>query len=136
MDKELLRDGLLFINEDNPGESVIVNFYTFVCLIKGIIIAYGKISETEAKYIINSSPMLTVPPQNYLAACLLGHEEEYYWAMITAHGERYFEKGFSYAVPNGYYEWESKYIKDHNLKTHSLVYKDEERWSCWKSKKV
>lgn len=116
MDKELLRDGLLFINEDNPGESVIVNFYTFVFLIKGIIIAYGEISETEAKYIINSSPMLTVLPKNYLAACLLVHEEEYYWVMITALGERYFEKGFRYAVPDDYDQWESKYIKEHNSK--------------------
>lgn len=30
MDKELLIDGLLFINEDNPGESIIVNFYIFL----------------------------------------------------------------------------------------------------------
>lgn len=124
--KSTLKDDLLFINDDNPSESVIVNFYTFVSLVKGIIIAYGKKSEDEAEFIINNSAMLTVPPQNYLEACLLGHEEEYYWAMVISHGDRYFEKGFSYAAPDSYDEWESKYIKDNNLKTHSLLYKDEE----------
>ncbi len=70
--------------------------------------------------------MLNVPPQNYLEACLLGHEEEYYWAMVISHGDRYFEKGFSYAAPGSYDEWESKYIKDNNLKTNALIFKDEE----------
>lgn len=124
--KSNLKDGLVFINEDNPNESVTVNFYTFVSLVKGIMIAYGKKSEGEAESIINNSPMLTAPPQNYLGACLLGHEEEYYWAMVISHGDRYFEKGFSYAAPDSYDEWESKYIADNKLKTHSLLYKDEE----------
>jgi len=70
--------------------------------------------------------MLTVPPQSYLEACLLGHEEEYYWAMVISHGDRYFEKGFSYAAPDSYDEWESKYIKDNNLKTNTLIYKNGE----------
>lgn len=109
--KSTLKDGLVFINDDNPGESVIVNFHTFVSLVKGIMVAYGNKSEGEAESIINKSPMLTAPPQNYLEACLLGHEEEYYWAMVISHGDRYFEKGFSYAAPDNYDEWERKYIK-------------------------
>ncbi|MDT3409816.1 hypothetical protein [Kosakonia cowanii] len=120
--KSNLKDGLVFINDDNPGESVIVNFYTFVSLVKGIMIAYGNKSEGEAESIINNSAMLTVPPQNYLEACLLGHEEEYYWAMVISHGDRYFEKGLSYAAPDSYEEWESEYIKDNNLKTNTLIY--------------
>ncbi|MDY0886088.1 hypothetical protein [Kosakonia sp. CFBP8986] len=124
--KSTLKDGLVFINDDNPGESVIVNFYTFVSLVKGIMVAYGNKSEGEAESIINNSPMLTVLPQNYLEACLLGHEEEYYWAMVISHGYRYFEKGFSYSAPDSYDEWESKYIKDNNLKTNALIFKDEE----------
>lgn len=123
--KSTLKDGLIFINYDNPNESVIVNFYTFVSLVKGITIAYGNKSEGEAESIINNSAMLTVPPQNYLEACLLGHEEEYYWAMVISHGDRYFEKGFSYSAPDSYDEWESKYIKDNNLKTNALIFKDE-----------
>lgn len=117
-----LKDGLVFINDDNPGEFVIVNFYTFVRIVKGIMIAYGKKSEDEAESIINNSAMLTVPPQNYLEACLLGHEEKYYWAMVISHGDRYFEKGLSYAAPDSYEEWESEYIKDNNLKTNTLIY--------------
>ena len=78
-----------------------------------------------ATAIINNAPMLTAPPQNYLEACLLGHEEEYYWAMVISHGDRYFEKGFSYAAPDSYDEWESKYINDNNLKTNTLIFKDE-----------
>jgi len=124
--KSTLKDGLVFINDDNPSESVIVNFYTFVSLVKGIMVAYGNKPEGEAESIINKSAMLTVPPQNYLEACLLGHEEEYYWAMVISHGDRYFEKGFSYAAPDNYDEWESKYIKDNNLKTNTLIYKDGE----------
>jgi hypothetical protein len=120
--KSNLKDGLVFINDDNPGESVIVNFYTFVSLVKGIMIDYGNKSEGEAESIINNSAMLTVPPQNYLEACLLGHEEEYYWAMVISHGDRYFEKGLSYAAPDSYEEWESEYIKDNNLKTNTLIY--------------
>ena len=120
--KSNLKDGLVFINDDNPGESVIVNFYTFVSLVKGIMIAYGNKSEGEAESIINNSAMLTLPPQNYLEACLLGHEEEYYWAMVISHGDRYFEKGLSYAAPDSYEEWESEYIKDNNLKTNTLIY--------------
>lgn len=123
--KSTLKDGLVFINYDNPVESVIVNFYTFVSLVKGIMIAYGNKSEDEAESIINNAPMLTAPPQNYLEACLLGHEEEYYWAMVISHGDRYFEKGFSYSAPDSYDEWESKYIKDNNLKTNALIFKDE-----------
>ncbi len=124
--KSTLKDGLVFINDDNPGESVIVNFYTFVSLVKGIMIAYGNKPEGEAESIINNSSMLTVPPQNYLEACLLGHEDEYYWAMVISHGDRYFEKGFSYAAPGSYDEWESKYINDNNLKTNALIFKGEE----------
>lgn len=123
--KSTLKDGLVFINDDNPGETVIVNFYTFVSLVKGIMIAYGNKSEDEAESIINNAPMLTAPPQNYLEACLLGHEEEYYWAMVISHGDRYFEKGFSYAAPDSYDGWENKYINDNNLKTNSLIFKDE-----------
>ncbi|WP_312118526.1 hypothetical protein [Kosakonia cowanii] len=126
INKSTLKDGLVFINDDNPGESVIVNFYTFVSLVKGIMVVYGNKSEGEAESIINNSPVLTVPPQNYLEACLLGHEEEYYWAMVISHGDRYFEKGFSYAAPDSYEEWESKYIKDNNLKTNALIFKGEE----------
>ncbi|WP_263753779.1 hypothetical protein [Kosakonia cowanii] len=124
--RSTLKDGLVFINDDNPVESVIVNLYTFVSLVKGIMIAYGNKSEDEAESIINNAPMLTAPPQNYLEACLLGHEEEYYWAMVISHGDRYFEKGFSYAALGSYDEWESKYIKDNNLKTNALIFKDEE----------
>jgi len=124
--RSTLKDGLVFINDDNPVESVIVNLYTFVSLVKGIMIAYGNKSEDEAESIINNAPMLTAPPQNYLEACLLGHEEEYYWAMVISHGYRYFEKGFSYAALGSYDEWESKYIKDNNLKTNALIFKDEE----------
>lgn len=80
--KSTLKDGFIFINDDNPNESVIVNFYTFVSLVKGIMIAYGNKSEGEAESIINNSAMLTLPPQNYLEACLLGHEEEYYWLWL------------------------------------------------------
>ena len=123
--RSVLKDGLVFINDDNPVESVIVNLYTFVSLVKGIMIAYGNKSEDEAESIINNAPMLTAPPQNYLEACLLGHEEEYYWAMVISHGDRYFEKGFSYAAPDSYDGGESKYINDNNLKTNALIFKGE-----------
>jgi len=123
--KSTLKDGFIFINDDNPNESVIVNFYTFVSVVKGIMSAWGNKLGGEAGSIINNSAMLTLPPQNYLEACLLGHEEEYYWAMVISHGDRYFEKGFSYAAPDSYDEWESKYINDNNLKTNTLIFKDE-----------
>jgi len=46
--------------------------------------------------------------------------------MVISHGDRYFKKGFSYAAPDSYDEWESKYIKNNNLKTNALIFKDEE----------
>ncbi|WP_312689902.1 hypothetical protein [Kosakonia sp.] len=123
-ENEKLQDGLVFVSADNPDEFVIVNFATWVSLIRGIMIFYGGKSEKEAQEIINNTPLFTLPPQNYLAACLLGHEEEYYWAMVMSHGDRYFDKGYSHTAPEGYLAWEDNYIKEHNLANASLIFND------------
>lgn len=119
-----LKDGLVFVNEENPSEYVMVNFFTWVNLIKGVMVFYGKKTEEEAQKIISNAPLLSIPPKNYFEACLLGHEDGYYWAMVMSHGDRYFEKGFSYTAPDDYFEWESKYIKDHNLEKNTLIFND------------
>ncbi|WP_447884899.1 hypothetical protein [Serratia fonticola] len=119
-----LKDGLKFVNEFNPNETIIVNFYSWVSLIKGIMVFYGKKTEEEAQSIINSSPIFITPPQNYLEACLLGHEDEYYWAMVMSNGERYFEKGFDRTAPDNYFEWEDKFINDHRLERDTLIFSD------------
>lgn len=46
---------------------------------------------------------------------MLCHEEEYHWAMIIAHGEYYWNKGFNIELPDNYDEWLDNYRKTFNL---------------------
>ncbi|SCC12795.1 hypothetical protein GA0061071_106160 [Kosakonia oryzendophytica] len=124
IENEKPQDGLLFVDENNPNDFIIFNFYTWVSIIKGIMVFYGQKTEDEAQRIINNTPLFTRPPQNYLEASLLGHEEEYYWAMVMSHGERFFDKGYSYTAPEGYLAWEDNYIQEHNLAKASLFFND------------
>lgn len=119
-----LIDKLVFLNESNKNESVTINFYSWVHIIYGVIIFYGRKSEEEASYIINNTPMFTTPPKNFMEVCMLGHEDEYYWGMVMSHGDRYFEKGFTRTAPDDYYEWEEDYIRDHQLEINTLVFND------------
>ncbi len=116
------KDGLIFSSESNPNEMIVVNFHSWTEIIKGIMIFYGKKTEQEAQAIIDSAPLFTIPPKNYAEACMLGHEDEYYWAMVMSHGDRYYEKGFSRNTPHDYFDWELEYIKKHNLEEKTLIF--------------
>ncbi|WP_324021344.1 hypothetical protein GC090_08240 [Pantoea sp. JZ29] len=121
---EKIKDGLKYVSENNSNETVTVNFYSWVNLIKGIMIFYGMKTEDEAQSIIDDNPLFNNPPHDYFEACLLGHDDEYYWAMVMSHGDRYFEKGFSRVAPDDYYEWESNYLKEHGLASETLIFSE------------
>lgn len=44
--------------------------------------------------------------------------------MLIVYGERYWEKGINSQEPEGYFEWETQYRKDHNLAEESFEFND------------
>ncbi|CAI0845416.1 hypothetical protein [Serratia ficaria] len=121
--KEIV-DGIVFKDEDDPRETVIFNFHTWVEMLKGIIIKYAHKSEDEAESLVLSSSLVCKPIRNYMAVCLRSHELEYHWAMLIAYGEQYWLKDIERKQPAGYLEWEAQYSKANKLAEESFVFSD------------
>lgn len=122
--KNKFSDGLLFKNENDPSETVIFNYYSWVEIIKAIIVKYADRTLNEAELLIENSKTINSPIENYMDAMVLCHDFEYHWAMLIVYGDQYWLRGISSQEPNGYFEWETQYRKDHNLAEESFVFID------------
>ncbi|AOM41993.1 hypothetical protein [Xenorhabdus hominickii] len=115
IDKENIVDGIIITHEDNPNKKLIFNFYSWVEVLKAIIVKYANKSESEAEYLVLNHPAVYGYKNSYMSVALLGHESEYDWAMLMAYGHEYWEKGVPAYEPEGFDEWLEQYKKEHNL---------------------
>lgn len=79
-------DGIRF-NDSN--ESVVFNYYSWVELIKAIIVKYANKTEGEAERIVLASPLVRITENDYMSVALRSHESEYHWAMLIAYGDQF-----------------------------------------------
>ncbi|QEU62919.1 hypothetical protein KDRO_F08550 [Kluyveromyces lactis] len=124
INKDKIVDGVVFKDEDDPEETVIFNFHTWVEMLKAIIVKYANKKEDEAESMVLSSSLVCKPIDNYMAVSLRSHELEYHWAMLIAYGEQFWLKGVSSKQPDDYLIWDENYRKDHNLAEESFVFSD------------
>ncbi|HHP7836714.1 MULTISPECIES: hypothetical protein [Serratia] len=106
INKSSLVDGILFRDENDSNETVVFNFYTWVEMLKAIIVKYAQKSESDAELLVLSSSLVCKPINSYTAVCLRSHEIEYHWAMLIAYGEQYWLKGVESKQPDGYFDWD------------------------------
>ncbi|PHM64985.1 hypothetical protein Xsto_02447 [Xenorhabdus stockiae] len=125
IDRKNIVDGILIEDVRYPDKYVIFNFYTWVELLKGIIVNYAKKSENEAEHLIMNDPLIHMPINNFRDVDFFSHELEYHWAMLIAYGPEYWTKGISARLPEDYMQWEENYIKEHKLAEDCFVYSDE-----------
>lgn len=118
------KDGIQYIDEVNSSEKVIFNLYSWLSLIKGIIINYANKSESEAESLLSNSSIVNSPIDTYMAVCIRSHESEYHWAMLIAFGDQYWLKGISQDEPDDYFEWEAKFKKDKGLAEEIFIFSD------------
>lgn len=124
MDKSKIIDHIIFVNEKKTTENIVFNFYTWIEIIKAIMVRYANKSEDEAMLLMFSSPLVNKALDNYMAVVVRCHELEFHWAMELVYGEQYWEKGISYQEPDDYLEWDKQYRKEHNLAEDSFVFSD------------
>ncbi|WP_454765840.1 hypothetical protein [Cupriavidus campinensis] len=124
MDESRIIDHIVILNDKNPSESVIFNFRTWVTIIKAIMVKYAGKSEDEANSIVLSSPLVNFALNGYMAIVVRAHELDYHWAMLLAHGERYWKRGIDTDEPEGFDAWEEQYRRDHNLEAESFIFID------------
>lgn len=117
--KSFIKDNLIFINEENPKEKVIFNFYSWVRLVEGTIVKYCRKSPDEAKVLVESSSVCRYPIEDYLDAMMISHNTEYHWALFITYGNNYWEKGISSDIPD---DWYDQYILKHNLAKYTFNY--------------
>ena len=122
MDKSKVVDQRVLINENNPGERIVFNFHTWLEVIKAILVNYAGKTEAEAESLLCASPLVNNALGGYMAALVRAHELEYHWAMELAHGEQYWQNGVSTEEPDGYFEWDQQYRKDHGLAAASFEF--------------
>ena len=106
-------DGLRFYNSE---ECIVFNFYSWVELLKAIIVKYANKTESEAERLVLNSPIACGQVNDFMSVAIRGHESEYHWAMLIVHGERYWMNGIELDEPNGYFDWEKEYRRTHGLK--------------------
>ncbi len=119
-------DNILFINPENPKEQTIFNFRTWCMLIEGIIVKYGHKTDEEANTILINSHLYKcliedIRKKDYEGLLFYQHEFEYHWAMLLTYGEMYWHNGISVVEPEGFDNWESQYIEEHNLAESSFI---------------
>lgn len=113
------KEGVEFVDYET-GDKLIFNFKTWLKIIKGIIVKYANKTEEEADKLIKERNFLV--PENYTQAVYYSHEIEYHWAMLTAYGEGYWQKGISSDEPDDYDDWEKEYRKTNSLKEESIEF--------------
>lgn len=104
---------------DSNGDIIIMNYDSWLSIIKGLLIMYAHKTEIEAEEIVldNKSGLLKAP-YSYSSAALKSHELEYHWAMLAAYGEMYWlaeNGGISSQEPESYSNWYDNYIEKNNL---------------------
>ncbi|PHM64986.1 hypothetical protein Xsto_02448 [Xenorhabdus stockiae] len=114
--------GIIITHEDNPNKKLIFNFYSWVEVLKAIIIKYANKSESEAEYLVLNHSAVCSSIDDYMSVGLRSHDLEYNWAMFIAYGHEYWLKGIPSQEPEGFEEWEEQYRKKHNLKEFSFEY--------------
>lgn len=125
MDEDRIVDGILVVDDEDPGANVIFNFHTWVSIIEAIIVRYAGKTEAEAKALVRCSSLVENALNGYMAIVMRSHDLEYHWAMLLAHGPQYWIRGIDSNEPEGFWGWEKQYRKEHNLKDRSFVYSDE-----------
>jgi len=125
MDPSEIVDHILFVDEKNPMEWVVFNFRTWILMINAIMVKYAGKSEEESDSIIFASPIVTHALDDYMSVLCRAHDVTYHWAMLLAHGEQYWLRGIDSREPEGFYEWDAQYRKDHNLKAESFEFNDD-----------
>ncbi|MCP9270526.1 hypothetical protein M5U04_21275 [Xenorhabdus sp. XENO-1] len=114
IDRKNIIDGIVLTDEIDPNKKVIFNFYTWVEVLKAIIVKYANKSESEAEDLLLNHPAVYLPT-NYSNIWTLSHESEYEWAMAIVYGHGYWQRGIPAYEPEGFEEWEEQYRKEHNL---------------------
>ncbi|AHW93952.1 hypothetical protein [Enterobacter asburiae] len=114
-------DGIRF-NDSN--DIIVFNYYSWVELIKAIIVKYANKTESEAERIVLASPLVRITENDYTSVALRSHESEYHWAMLIAYGDQYWTKGVSSNEPEGYFEWEKEYKKKNKLAEDNFIFSD------------
>ena len=119
-------DNILFINPENPKEQTIFNFRTWCMLIEGIIVKYGHKTDEGANTILINSHLYKcliedIRKKDDEGLLFYQHELEYHWAMLLTYGEMYWHNGISVVEPEGFDNWESQYIEEHNLAESSFI---------------
>lgn len=118
-------DGVFLMSDKNNTQSVIFNVHSWSEIIKAILVKYANKSEVESSEIFHKSIIIkNFNVNNYNDVIFYSHELEYHWAMLMAHGEQYWLKGISSDEPDGYFEWETQYRKDHNLAEESFEFSE------------
>ncbi|MGT5000412.1 hypothetical protein ACRWF7_17995, partial [Escherichia coli] len=91
--------------------------------LKAIMMKYAGKNEQESDKLFFSSVLFNnLKIESYNDVTFYSHEVEYHWAMLIAYGELYWEKGISSQEPEGYFEWEAQYRKNHNLAEESFEF--------------
>ncbi|MBD2805889.1 hypothetical protein ID855_14525 [Xenorhabdus sp. ZM] len=124
MNKEIdIVDGVVFINENNPDRTVVFNIYTWVEMLKAIVIKYANKSESEARDIVLNSHVVSNIRSGDISLkniWTLEVETEYEWEMFIIYGDEYWLKNIPAYEPARFYEWEAQYRKGYNLSNSSF----------------
>ncbi len=116
-------DGIKLV-EEGTGNAVIFNFYTWIEVIKGIMIEYAHLSPQLANDKVMASALVQNQSDNYTSIALNAHDTEYHWAMLLAYGELYWHKGISAEEPDEYVCWELRFRSARGLAKDSFVFTD------------
>ncbi|MCP9270522.1 hypothetical protein M5U04_21255 [Xenorhabdus sp. XENO-1] len=122
IDKKSIVDGIVFIDEDDPNEKIIFNLYTWAEMLKAIIVKYANKSESEAEHLVLNHPAVCGKIDDYMSVAMRSQEPEYDWAMMIVYGHGYWQKGIPSKEPEGFYEWDEQYRKDHHLAEFSIEF--------------
>ncbi|PRW41858.1 hypothetical protein CSC04_2549 [Enterobacter roggenkampii] len=116
-----ITDGIRF---NNSNQTIIFNHYSWVELIKAIIVGYANKTESEAERIVLASPLVRITENDYMSVALRSHESEYHWAMLIVYGDQYWTKGVSSNEPEGYFEWGKEYKEKNKLAENNFIFSD------------
>ncbi|MDG0803652.1 hypothetical protein [Pectobacterium polaris] len=116
-----ISDNLVF-GDNETGDEVIFNYYSWCELITAVICKYTGKSKEESHYLVHSSQLIKNATNGYMSVVLCSHEIEYHWAMLITYGELYWNNGISQDEPDGYWEWESEYRKANFLAEESFIF--------------
>jgi hypothetical protein len=86
----LMKDLLIFTN-DKTGDKVGIYYYSWISIVKSILMKYEHKTIDEANIILENG--YYNKSEHYYEVLMMSHELEYHWAMLGAYGEMYWQKG-------------------------------------------